>query len=152
MCYIRHYNKFWKWYHFTRLQTQKLLFRSPGASSTTVCCTQPSNTSIRRCFSLSISFTGSGIHATVHNPKCFSCVVWCMVALFWLKIRSLTLQIIRCCTSCSWRSAIPFSSRSVVVFINTFKNYPELFLYFFLRKIHEHSLRFVTFKFLLNFY
>ena len=49
--------------------------------------------SIRRRFKLSTSFTGSGIHATVHNPKCSSWIVWCMVALFfWLKIRSLTLQ------------------------------------------------------------
>ena len=26
MCYIRHYNKSSNWYHFTRLQTQKLSF------------------------------------------------------------------------------------------------------------------------------
>jgi len=32
MWYIRHYNKFSNWYHFTRLQTQKLLFCSPVAS------------------------------------------------------------------------------------------------------------------------
>ena len=80
-------------YHFTPLQTQKLLSRAPVASSTTVCCMQPAKTSIRRCFSLSTSFIGSGIQAIVHSPNCLSCVVWCVVALFWLKIKSLTLQI-----------------------------------------------------------
>ena len=36
----------------------------------------------------------SGIHYTRYctNLKCFSCIVWCTIALFWLKIMSLTLQ------------------------------------------------------------
>ena len=80
--------------------------RHTVASSTTVCCTQPTKTSITRCFSLSTSFTGSGIHATVLNPKCFSCVVWCMIALFWLKNNVVNIADIRCCTSFSLRSAM----------------------------------------------
>ena len=57
----------------------------------TVCCTQPAKTLIRRCFSLSTPFTSYGIHAAVYSLKCFRGVVWCMVALFWPKIRSITL-------------------------------------------------------------
>ena len=129
MCYIRNYNKSWNWYHFTRLQPEKLLFSLPVASSTTICFMQPAKISMR-CFSLSTSFTGSGIHATVHKPQMLYCVVWCTVALFWLKIRSLTLQTFAAVPCCSWRSAIPFSPWSLVVFINTFKNYPEFFYIF----------------------
>jgi len=144
MRYIRHYNNSSNWYHFTRLQTQKLIFRSPVALSTTVCCMQAiAKTSITRCFSLTTSFTGSGIHATVYSPKCFRCVVRCMIALFWLKI-NINIADIHCCTSCSWRSAVPFSSWSVVVFINTFKNYPELF-YLFSAGNSFNTLGYVTF-------
>jgi len=146
MCYIRHYNKFSNWYYFTRLQTQEVLFRSPVASSTTVCCTQPTKTSITRCFSLSTSFTGFGIHANVLNPKCFSCVVWC--SSFLGKKINCYIADIRCCTSFSLRSAIQFSSWSVVVFINTFKNYPKLFLHFFCEKLMNTLLP----PWLLNFY
>jgi len=38
---------------------------------------QAASQDLTRCFSLSTSFTGSGIHATVRNLKCFSCVLWC---------------------------------------------------------------------------
>jgi len=53
---------------------------------------------------------------------------------------------IRCCMSCFWRSAIPFSSWSVEVFINTLKISRTVFTSF-LRKIHEHCLGFVKFNF-----
>jgi len=147
MCYIRHYNKFSNWYHFTRLQTQEVLFRSPVASSTTVCWTQPAKTSITRCFSLSTSFTGSGIHATVHSPKCFSCVVLCMIALCWLKIMSLTLQTFAAVRAflCVplYRSRLDLSQFSLI----RLKIIQNCFYIFFQREIHDHSLASVTLKF-----
>ena len=96
---------------------------------------QPNKTSIGRCFSLSTSFTGSGIHAAVHSPKCFSCIVWCMIALFWLKIRLLALQTFAAVRAflCVplYHSCLDPSQFSLAL---SFKNYPELFLHFFCEK------------------
>ena len=98
------------WYHFTRLQIQKLLFLSPVASSKTVCSSQPAKTSVMRCFSLSKSFTDSGIHATVHSPKCFI-FLRCLVygSSFQAENKVVNVADIGCCMSCSWHSAIPVS-------------------------------------------
>jgi len=100
MCYISHYNESSNWYHFYTATDPETSFSFARylIDNDNGLLHAANQTSIRRCFSLSTSFTGSGIHATVHNPKCFSCVVWCTVALFLAENKVVNIADIRCCT------------------------------------------------------
>jgi len=63
-----------------------------------------------------------------------SCAVWCMycIAVFWLKMRSLTLQTFAAVKAVLGLLAFSYTVLLIcrIVFINTFKNYPELFSHF----------------------
>ena len=96
----------------------------------------------------STSFTGAAVvYTLLYQPQMLQLHCLAYHSSFLAKNNVVNVADIRCSTS-FFAFRYTFSSWSVVVFINTFKNYPELFLHFF----YEKSMNTLLPTWLLHFY
>jgi len=111
MCYIRHHNKSSNWYHFrpytATVPEISFSFSSGLINSLLHAGSQDFDQALLQFIYIVHRLC---IHATVHSPKCFSCVVWCMTrpSSFLAENNVVNIADIRFCTSCSWYSAIVY--------------------------------------------